>query len=149
MSSQNLSRRDFLRMAGMSFGALLLGNRLDPFLKRSSVQSQMDPFVPDAEISITASEKFIQILPGAQTRVWGYEGQLLSGSGVTVQSIPGSYLGPIIRAQSGTKLRIFFHNNLAEDSVIHPHGPRVPEECDGHPMQAIARARLKSTNSRS
>jgi len=137
MSSQNLSRRDFLRMAGMSFGALLLGNRLDPFLKRSSVQSQMDPFVPDAEISITASEKFIQILPGAQTRVWGYEGQLLSGSGVTVQSIPGSYLGPIIRAQSGTKLRIFFHNNLAEDSVIHPHGPRVPEECDGHPMQAI------------
>jgi FtsP/CotA-like multicopper oxidase with cupredoxin domain len=56
---------------------------------------------------------------------------------VTVQNLPGNYLGPIIRAKSGTKLRIFFHNNLAEDSVIHPHGPRVPEACDGHPMQAI------------
>ncbi len=143
MSSQNLNRRDFLRVAGMSFGALLLGNRLDPFLKRSSIPSQMEPFVPDAEIAINAVEKYVQILSGAQTRVWSYEGQLLSGSGVTVQSIPGSYLGPIIRAQSGTKLRILFNNNLSEDSVLHPHGPRVPENCDGHPMQAIGPGETK------
>ena len=143
MSSQNLNRRDFLRVAGMSFGALLLGNRLDPFLKGSSIPSQMEPFMPDAEIAINAVEKYVQILSGAQTRVWSYEGQLLSGSGVTVESIPGSYLGPIIRAQSGTKLRILFNNNLAEDSVLHPHGPRVPENCDGHPMQAIGPGETK------
>ena len=124
-------------MTGLGFGALLLGNRLDPFLKRPSIQAEMEPFMPDAEISINAVEKFVQILSGSQTRVWSYEGQLLSGSGVTVQSIPGSYLGPIIRAKSGTKLRIFFNNNLGEDSIIHPHGPRVPEASDGHPMQAI------------
>ena len=93
--------------------------------------------MPDAEISLTAAEKQVQILPGAKTSVWGYEGQLLSGSGVTVQSVPGSYLGPIIRVQSGKKLRILFHNNLAEKSVLHPHGLRVPEDCDGQPMQAI------------
>ena len=73
----------------------------------------------------------VQILPGAQTRVWTYEGQLVSGTGATVQSVPGSYLGPIIRVQRGTRLRILYHNELNEDSVIHPHGLRVPEDCDG------------------
>ena len=156
MGSQSISRRDFLRVAGFSSAALLFGRNLDAFggrrasllspaaaMSASTLRAQMEPFVPDAEISITAAEKWVQILPGAQTRVWGYEGQLLGGSGVTVQAVPGSYLGPIIRAQSGQKLRILFHNNLAEDSVIHPHGPRVPEACDGHPMQAIGPGQTK------
>ena len=60
-----------------------------------------------------------------------------------MQAIPDSYLGPILRVKSGTKLRIFFHNNLIEDSVIHPHGLRVPEDCDGHPMQAIGPGQTK------
>ena len=62
---------------------------------------------------------------------------------MTVQTVPGSYLGPILRVQSGTKVRIYFHNNLAEDSVIHPHGLRVPEDCDGQPMQAIGPGETK------
>jgi FtsP/CotA-like multicopper oxidase with cupredoxin domain len=73
----------------------------------------------------------------------GYEGQLLNGSGVTVQSLPGNYLGPILRVRSGTKVRIYFHNNLPEDSVIHPHGLRVPQDCDGHPMLAIGSGQTK------
>jgi FtsP/CotA-like multicopper oxidase with cupredoxin domain len=104
---------------------------------------QMNDFMPDAEVSITASEKYVQILSGAQTKVWSYEGQLLSGSGVTVTNLPGNYLGPILRVQSGTKIRIYFHNNLAEDSVIHPHGLHVPEDCDGQPMQAIGPGETK------
>jgi FtsP/CotA-like multicopper oxidase with cupredoxin domain len=137
MSSKAINRRDFLKVVGIGSASLFLGSPLKTLGLLSASPSQLEPFVPDAEIAITAVEKFVQILPGAQTRVWSYEGHLLSGSGVTVQSIPGSYLGPIIRAKSGTKLRIFFHNNLTEDSVIHPHGPRVPESSDGHPMQAI------------
>ncbi|MFT3891909.1 MAG: multicopper oxidase family protein [Anaerolineales bacterium] len=140
MSSNILNRRDFLRMAGLGGTALLFGNR---FRLRNVTSSQMEPFMPDAEISITAAEKQVQILSGAQTRVWSYEGQLLSGSGVTVQNLAGSYLGPIIRAKSGTKVRIYFHNNLAEDSVVHPHGLRVPEDCDGQPMQAIGSGQTK------
>ncbi len=158
----NVSRRDFLRGVGMG-AALLLGGGLDPFgqrlslvpgaaasarndptaMRASTLRAQMEPFVPDAEVSISAAEKYVQILPGAQTRVWSYEGQLLSGSGVTVQNLPGIYLGPILRVQSGKKVRIFFHNNLAEDSVIHPHGLRVPEDCDGQPMQAIGPGQTK------
>lgn len=143
MDSQNLSRRDFLRMAGLGSAAFLVGNRLGFSRPGSSTGLLMEPFVPDAEIAITAAEKYVQILSGAQTRVWGYEAQLLSGSGVTVQNLPGNYLGPILRARSGTKVRIYFHNNLAEDSVVHPHGLRVPEDCDGQPMQAIGPGQTK------
>ncbi len=161
MDLKHISRRDFLRGAGVGT-ALLLGSSLAPVGRHSSlfgtaasrlnpraamntstIRAHMEPFVPDAEVSLTAIEKWVQILPGAQTRVWSYEGQLLSGSGVTVQAVPGSYLGPILRMQSGKKLRILFHNNLAEDSVVHPHGLRVPEDCDGQPMQAIGPGQTK------
>ncbi|HLO33495.1 MAG TPA: multicopper oxidase family protein [Anaerolineales bacterium] len=137
MRSRTLSRRDFFKVTGLGSAALLFGKPLN------SIWSQTGTFVPDAEISITAAEKFVPILSGAQTRVWSYEGQLLSGSGVTVQNLPGIYLGPILRARTGTKVRIYFHNNLAEDSVIHPHGLRVPEDCDGQPMQAIGPGQTK------
>ena len=152
MVSQKMNRRNFLKSAGIGAMALfgsslppLMGGRT-PFsmLTRpgamgfSRARAQMEePFMPDAELSITAAEKWVQILPGTQTRVWSYEGQLMEGSGVTVQNLPGIYLGPILRAQTGTKVRIHFYNNLAEESVIHPHGLHVPEDCDGQPMQAI------------
>ena len=63
---------------------------------------------------------------------------------MTVQNLPGIYLGPIIRAKTGTKLQINFINNLAEDSVIHPHGPRVPEAAMGIPCRRSGRARPRS-----
>ncbi|HWQ83098.1 MAG TPA: multicopper oxidase domain-containing protein, partial [Anaerolineales bacterium] len=151
MNKKYFSRRDFLKFTGIGAAALVsagfrplgwditAGAPTPGVVARgiASDPAQMMEFIPDAEIAITAAEKWVQILPGAQTRVWSYEGQLLSGSGATVQNLPGNYLGPILRVESGKKVRIFFHNNLNEDSVIHPHGLRVPEDCDGHPMQAI------------
>ena len=138
MSTKNLSRREFLKFTGIGATALF-GNR---FLRMNKGMSNAS-FTPDAEISITAREKFVPILSGAQTKVWSYEGELLGGSGVSVQNLAGTYLGPIVRARSGTKVRMFFHNNLAEDSVVHPHGLRVPEDCDGQPMQAIGPGKTK------
>jgi hypothetical protein len=82
MDSKRINRRDFLRFAGVSAFALL-GNRLDAFgrsplpyslvksrVNASLTQMDMEPFMPDAEIALTAAEKWVQILPGAQTRVW-------------------------------------------------------------------------------
>src|ERR1041384_2437899 len=143
MQPKSLSRRDFLKVASLSSAGLFLRKPLISSGLLSPNRAQMEPFVADAEISITAAEKFVPILSGAQTRVWSYEGQLLSGSGVTVQNLSGTYLGPLLRAKSGTKVRIYFHNNLAEDSVMHPHGLRVPEDCDGQPMQAIGPGAIK------
>ena len=143
MKSRFISRRDFLKVAGFGSASFLLGAHLNAAGLHISNEASSSNFVPDAEISLTATDTLMQILPGAKTRVYHYEGQLLSGSGVTVQSVPGSYLGPIIRVQSGKKVRIFFHNKLIENSIIHPHGLRVPEECDGHPMQAIGPGQTK------
>ena len=136
MGTLKISRRDFLRLAGVSAAGVFASGFRMPL-------QMEEPFMPDAEISIPAAEKYVQILSGAQTRVWSYEGQLLSGSGVTVQNLSGNYLGPILRVRSGTKVRIYFHNNLPEDSVIHPHGLRVPQDCDGHPMLAIGPGQTK------
>ncbi len=133
MSSPKLSRRDFLRTTGLFSAAMLFAGpaKVRPI---SALMDEMPPdmFMPDAEIDLTAAAKDVQILSGAQTHVWSYSGALRPGStGVTVTNIPGCYLGPIIRARSGTKVRLYFHNNLAETSVVHPHGLHVPEECDG------------------
>ena len=143
MKTNRMSRRDFLKIAGFSSAAIFLNKPANLFGLPAMIQPQMEEFMPDAEISITAKPKLVQILSGAQTQTWSYEGQLLSGSGVTVQAVPGSYLGPILRAKTGTKVRIYFHNQLGEDSVVHPHGLRVPEDCDGQPMQAIASGQTK------
>ena len=149
MNTTNLSRRDFLRLVGFGGAAMVLNKpigllNLHSFSPaHSRAQTQMDPFMPDAEIAKTAAPRSVQILPGAQTQVWSYTGELLNGSGVTVQNLPGCYLGPILRARSGTKIRIYFNNNLAEDSVVHPHGLNVPEDCDGQPMQAIGPGETK------
>jgi FtsP/CotA-like multicopper oxidase with cupredoxin domain len=143
MKSHKINRRDFFKWTGAIGATLLFGNGLDALGLRREVHAQTEPFVPDAEISLTATDTMLQIFSGTQTRVYHYEGQLLSGSGVTVQSVPGSYLGPILRVKSGTKLRIHFTNNLIEDSIVHPHGLRVPEDCDGQPMQAIGPGETK------
>jgi FtsP/CotA-like multicopper oxidase with cupredoxin domain len=142
-------RREFLRRSAGLGAALLFGGKLNDLggfngpAGLAAAPPMQEPFVPDAVVNITAREKYVQIFSGAQTRVWGYEGQRISGSGVTVQPVPGSYLGPIIRAKSGTKVRINFINQLAEVSVLHPHGLRVPEDCDGQPMQAIGTGETK------
>ncbi len=143
MRSQFISRRDFLKVAGFGSASLLLGNRLNAIGLHLPNGASAGAFLPDAEVSLTATDQMMQVLPGAKTRVYHYEGQLLNGSGVTVQPVPDSYLGPILRVKSGTKLRIVFHNNLIENSVIHPHGLQVPESCDGHPMQAIGPGQTK------
>jgi hypothetical protein len=143
MDPKQISRRDFLRITGLASAAVLLAKPVRALGLGFVTTSDMEPFMPDAEISITAAPKTVQILAGAPTNVWSYEGQLLSGTGVTVENLPGCYLGPILRVKSGTKVRIFFNNNLAEDSVVHPHGLRVPEDCDGQPMQAIGPGETK------
>ncbi|MGE5777132.1 MAG: multicopper oxidase family protein, partial [Chloroflexota bacterium] len=142
MKSRKISRGDFLKLSGIGSAALLFGQRV----KAAGSPNQMGAgvFTPDAKVLLRAADKRMQILPGTQTRVYNYEGQLIGGSGVEIQTIPDSYLGPILRVKRGTKLRIIFQNNLIEDSIVHPHGLRVPEDCDGHPMQAIHPGQTKT-----
>jgi len=56
-----------------------------------------------------------------------------------VTQLPRSYLGPIIRAHRGEKVRIRFHNEISGKSIVHCHGLHVPAIMDGHPRNVISK----------
>jgi FtsP/CotA-like multicopper oxidase with cupredoxin domain len=85
-----------------------------------------------------ATRARVAILPGDHTAVWTYRAQLVKGDPGSLQTVSGSYLGPIIRVRKGAKVRVRFGNDLPEPSTIHWHGLLVPERMDGHPRDAVA-----------
>jgi FtsP/CotA-like multicopper oxidase with cupredoxin domain len=92
---------------------------------------------PDVELALTASPAEASLLPGAPTQVWRYTARLIRGPVSTLQTMEGSYLGPVIRLRRGQRVRIRFVNQLAEPSIVHWHGFNVPERADGHPRFAV------------
>ena len=70
------------------------------------------------EIELTARVADVEILPGTTTPAWTYNG-----------SVPG----PMIRAKVGDRVIVHFKNSLPEETTIHWHGLRVPNEMDGAP----------------
>lgn len=62
---------------------------------------------------------------------------MLKGDPTSVQALPDSYLGPILRLRRGQKVRIDFVNRLDQPSTVHWHGLHVPDTMDGHPRFAI------------
>lgn len=139
-NQHNINRRKFLQVAGV--GSLLLAGGGATFLRSSSGRevniSKIDPnFNADVEIAIKATPADVQIFSGRPTRVWQYQAELLRGEARNLQTIPGSYLGPVIRLQQRQKVRIFFKNEIPEESIIHWHGLHIPETMDGHPRFVI------------
>jgi FtsP/CotA-like multicopper oxidase with cupredoxin domain len=152
MHRKRLSRREFIRILGLSGTSLLAGSILNACAPEQSSAANLPVTVtpanlgqtlsssssePDVEIALSAIQDKVQILPGAPTSVWRYLGEVLHGSPDAVQNIPNSYLGPIMQLNKGQTIRVHFKNELAEESIIHWHGLHVPVEADGHPRFAI------------
>lgn len=139
MLQRPISRRQLLRLAGA--GALSLGggaalSACTAFAKPAAAPSPA--FTPDLDLTLRAAPAEAQILPGRATAVWSYTAQVNAGDPVAAQAIPGSYLGPIIRAKTGQKVRVTFENGLPEqESIVHWHGLHVPAAADGHPSYAV------------
>ena len=130
-----MQRRDLLRLLAVSpFASLARGAGL---LTQSASTAQTPTGLPDVEIDLTAAPAAVQLLPGAQTSVWQYSARVVRGPATTLQSIPGSYLGPVMRVRRGQHVRVHFHNQLPEASIVHWHGLDVPEHADGHPRLAV------------
>ena len=89
--------------------------------------SRFQTNTPDVEIELTAAPGEVSIQPGAPTRVWKFTGRVLRGPATTLETIPGSYLGPVIRLRKGQRVRIRFHNRLPEPSIVHWHGLDVDD----------------------
>ena len=140
MENYNRKRRQFLQYAlaggasamfpGWAWsqhgeGAGMLNTKPNPAFKH------------DVEIEFVASLAEVPILPGPRTRVFKYDGKVLSGPKTALlKSMPG-YLGPTMNLAHGQKVRIFYYNKLPEPSIMHWHGMHVPQKMDGHPMYAI------------
>ena len=141
--THSLNRRAFLRFTGLTATALAGGPLLaacrGPMLANVSPTSSPG-FRPDLDLVLKATTREVAILPDAMTKVWNYEGSVVTGDPAAVQAIPGSYLGPIIRVSKGQKVRITLQNDLptGQETIIHWHGLRVPAAMDGHPRDAIA-----------
>jgi FtsP/CotA-like multicopper oxidase with cupredoxin domain len=94
-------------------------------------------FEADTDIELTAVPSELQLFPGSKTSIYSYQSKLITGQQASLQKLPTSYLGPVIRVKPGQKIRIRFKNQLPRESVIHWHGLHLPPQMDGHPMYAI------------
>lgn len=146
----SLNRRSFMRGAAFAGGFAIVSGT-SSLLSSCSLQSSEIPrkdtlahvpnskFIADIEINLKAESKTVPILSGQSTQVWSYTAQLVKGDPSSLQTIPDSYLGPIIRVRKGQRVRVNFQNNLPQGqaSIVHWHGLILPEEMDGHPRFAI------------
>jgi FtsP/CotA-like multicopper oxidase with cupredoxin domain len=147
-----LNRRKFIRGTSLVSGLVISGGihglisscsqqSSTPETTRKSTKSSnpTTKFIPDVEINLKALPINVAILPGQMTQVWSYAAELVKGNASNLQTIPGSYLGPIIRVSQGQRIRVNFQNNLParQASIVHWHGLILPEDMDGHPRFAI------------
>ena len=130
-------RRRFLKLAGCGTLGIMAGGfwpTLNPFAAEKKTGNE---FIPDLDISLTARQDDVAILPGGPTQIWQYQAVVHRGDKNRVVEIPRSYLGPTIKVHQGEKIRIRFKNELPEKSIVHWHGLHVPAIMDGHPRYVI------------
>ncbi|TVZ27115.1 hypothetical protein JM83_2138 [Gillisia sp. Hel_I_86] len=141
MSIQKHDRRNFIKL-GCAGASILIAWPL--FQSCANENKNSDPlrlnsdFKPDLDIKLTAVEQEISILEGRKTMCWTFKSELILGDSSSLQQIPDSYLGPIIKVNKGQKIRIRFQNELPQESIVHWHGMHVPEQYDGHPTDIIS-----------
>jgi FtsP/CotA-like multicopper oxidase with cupredoxin domain len=147
-----LTRRHFIRSTGL-VGGLVMGGSIHTLLsscvgqsatpksseKPAAVREPNAPFIADLEINLKAEPKAVSIRSGQSTNVWSYAAELVKGDPASLQTIPGSYLGQIVRVRQGQRVRVNFQNNLPEgqNSIVHWHGLILPDTMDGHPRFAV------------
>lgn len=130
---RSLTRRQVLARAG----GLAAASLAIPGLPRLARADR--PILANAlDVTLAPTPTQVQILPGAMTNVWNYVGTLNSGRPGSVSPIPGSYLGPIIRARTGDRVRVRVSNQTPEPTITHFHGLEVPADADGHPRDQHA-----------
>ncbi len=132
-----LNRRDAIKLGTLSGAALLVpGGRAGRALVRRnavpapySVPLSVPPVLQPVSRSsttdtyaVTMKEADVEILPGVQTRIWGYEGH---------------FPGPTIKARTGRKVVIKQTNALENGASVHLHGGHTPSADDGQPMDMV------------
>jgi spore coat protein A, manganese oxidase len=141
----SITRQEFLKFAGGAAIALplsslaasscdrrlsLAGTRksqivVKPFQVPLPISPILQPIRSDRTTDyyeITQKEAQVEILPGLQTTIWGYN---------------GIFPGPTIAARRGRKAVVRHRNELPVPTVVHLHGGKTPPESDGYPTDLI------------
>jgi FtsP/CotA-like multicopper oxidase with cupredoxin domain len=135
------SKRQFLKLVGYGTLGLITGG-FWPRLNHSAAREYPGTipeteFLPDLDISMIAKPDEVAVFPGKPTQVWRYHAIMHKGDKNRIIELPRSYLGPIIKANQGEKIRIRFKNQIPDESIVHWHGLHVPAVMDGHPRYVI------------
>jgi blue copper oxidase len=148
LKNKTISRRDFLRLLGWGTLGTVASGGVGSFLAGCSSDTRVSEGPAyqtgtiskqnvDLELRLRVEPGEVQILSGQPTAVWHYQGEVIAGDTNALQSLPGSYLGPIIRVRKGQRVRVHLENHVDEPTIIHWHGLLVPPEMDGHPHDVI------------
>jgi spore coat protein A len=136
-----IARRDFLTTCG---GAIAAASRLHPFPANPAypaarkfqsslrIPSLLRPTHSDETTDyyeIEQREAAVEILPGRQTTIWGYQGM---------------FPGPTIKTLESRRTVIRHTNKLDVPTVVHLHGGATPSDSDGFPTDLVLPGRQKT-----
>ncbi len=136
-----LNRRKFIKTVSMGASAVILPVGMNMACRNgngSATAKKNSHFIPDLEIDLTARAAELPLLDGQPTAVWQYIGDVTKGDRSAVVNLQDTYIGPIIKTHRGQNVRIRFHNQVNEVSIIHWHGLHLPPDMDGHPRYVIS-----------
>jgi FtsP/CotA-like multicopper oxidase with cupredoxin domain len=136
-----MDRRTFLSLAAAGGVGASFTRWCDPWLGgASSAWPTNVQAAPNVDLALTAVPGLVPVLPGAATRVWQYKAALHRGPADALAPLTDTYLGPLLRLNTGQRLRVRFRNDLPEPTIVHWHGLDVPEQADGHPRLMVGPA---------
>ena len=144
----NKSRRRILTAAGAAIAAgggwAIWRRRPVPLEQPAPIALAPDPLFPnpllipgDADLNGIADARGALTLVGRRVRhevLRGKEANLLA---YTLEQNGRTLINPLLRADTGTNLRVRYWNALDETSIVHWHGLLNDTNNDGHPHYAV------------
>ncbi len=131
--TMGLSRRDFLRAAALTVGALAVGSvPISVYAGQAGAGGRPPVTRNPLRIPPPASPINFPLTAAPGTADLG------GGQNSAVLAYNGFFPGPTFRANRGDLASIQFTNGLSEVTTVHWHGMIVPTAADGQPQNTVA-----------
>ncbi len=137
-----MERRNFLKLSGLSAGAVVTGGSLTGFLVSCSGCKKEHHMGLMTEPVMVTEGDFSQLLSfptqAGLNQTLTAQATTANIMGTTIPVLgyqPNSLLGPTFRVNNSDAVNILLQNNLSEHTNIHWHGLKIPALMDGHPDQ--------------